>query len=48
MSNLELELIVETRTSHRKEFKIPSHTQTVERIIKEVTEASKHVSGLNR
>lgn len=45
LSTEELDLIVETGTSDRKEFKIPSHTQAVERIVKEVTEASKHVCG---
>lgn len=32
--------------SGRVEFRIPSHTQAVERIVKEVTEASKRVCGL--
>lgn len=45
LSKQEIQLIVETGTSERKEFKIPSHTQAVERIVKEVTEASKQVCG---
>ena len=46
LSKQELELIVEKWTSNIKKLKIPSRTQTVERIIKELTEASKRVSGL--
>lgn len=45
-SSEEIELIVESGSSDRKEFKIPSHTQAVERVVKEVTEASKHVCGV--
>lgn len=41
----ELELIAKTGVSNMDEFKIPSHTQAVERIVKEVTEASKCVCG---
>lgn len=46
MSLEELESIVETGKSGRIEFRIPSHTQVVEQIVKEVTEASKRVCGL--
>lgn len=45
-SKEEIESIVHLGNSDRKEFKIPSHTQAVERIVKEVTEASKHVCGV--
>lgn len=45
LSKQEIELIVDSGTSDRNEFKIPSHTQAVERIVKEVTAASKHVCG---
>lgn len=38
-------MIVNSGTSDRNEFKIPSHTQAVERIVKEVTAASKQVCG---
>lgn len=37
---------METGTSGRVEFRIPSDTQAVEGIVKEVTEASKRVCGL--
>lgn len=46
MSLEELQLIAETGKSGRVEFTIPSHTQAVERIVKEVTEASKRVCGM--
>lgn len=41
----EIDLIVQLGSSERKEFQIPLHTQAVERIVKEVTTASKHVCG---
>lgn len=43
-----LESIVETGTSGRVEFRIPSHFQAVERIVKEVTEASSMWAGRER
>ncbi|XP_050513185.1 uncharacterized protein LOC126888821 [Diabrotica virgifera virgifera] len=42
----EIEMIVNSGSSDRKEFKIPLHTQAVERVVKEVTAASKHVCGV--
>lgn len=44
-STEELQQIVETGKSSRKELTIPAHTQAVERIVKEVTAASKQVCG---
>ncbi|CAG9831128.1 unnamed protein product [Diabrotica balteata] len=45
-SKEEIEMIVNSGSSDRKEFKIPLHTQAVERVVKEVTAASKHVFGV--
>ena len=41
----ELETIADTGTSDRREFKLPSHTQAVERVVKEVTRAARNVFG---
>lgn len=45
LSKEEIESIVQSGSSDRLEFTIPLHTQAVERIVKEVTSASKHVCG---
>ncbi|CAG9837729.1 unnamed protein product [Diabrotica balteata] len=45
-SKEEIKMIVNSGSSERKEFKIPLHTQAVERVVKKVTAASKHVCGV--